>query len=170
MVGFSSRASQLLRSPPTGLFLADLAAAAQQDQQRMLLPSGFASSFLPQRTDFSRRSPSPPVSVASSSDTDDAPASKKARTLDEEEEESGEESNVEEDNVRQSQDPNDSIVKDEGDAASEAGSSNESIGSDRTITENNAGVLSCEVTIHTGEKPSDVSPSPAAIIVVTPSN
>lgn len=150
----------------------------------------YPKSFLAERmandgrqSGFSRRSPSPAhsASVESSSDAEDGPASKKARAghgeEDDDDAESAEDSSHADDDadvVRQKvvaeEDRSEGMSKDEGDAASETGSTSESIGSDRTITENNAGVLSCEVTIRTGDKPSDVSASPAAIIVVAPSN
>ena len=138
------------------------------------------------------QSPVHSPSGSSSSEHDDPPVSKKARHLDIEEEDDEEESAVEsspeeeadeEDDRRNSKTIADeelppSSVKDEADAASETSShssSNSNSSAGAPSSDGNAataGVLSCEVTIHTDDKsPTTASPSPSAIdIVVTPSS
>jgi hypothetical protein len=133
-------------------------------------------------------SPVPSPSGSSSSDHGDAPMNKKARLV-EIKEEVEEESAVEQSSPEETEESDylanlketmadedlaEISVKDEIDTASEAGShssggvSNSSVGA--PSSEGNAGVLSCEVTIHTDNKSPTLSPNSAAIIVVTPSS
>lgn len=188
----------LLRPPTTGFYYADLAAVAaqhhhqQQQHRRAAIPELHhnISPILNSRLGMMGggqspiRSPAQSPSGSSSSDHDDAPMNKKARHLEieeDEEEESAIESSPEEieedDDLANSktiadEELQENSSKDEADAASEAGSHSSSGVSNASApsSQGNAGVLSCEVTIHTDNKSPTLSPNPAAIIVVTPSS
>ncbi|XP_045025241.1 histone-lysine N-methyltransferase PRDM16 [Daphnia magna] len=189
----------LLRPPTTGFYYADLAAVAaqhhhqQQQHRRAAIPELHhnISPILNSRLGMMGggqspiRSPAQSPSGSSSSDHDDAPMNKKARHLEieeDEEEESAIESSPEEieedDDLANSktiadEELQENSSKDEADAASEAGSHSSSGVSNASApsSQGNAGVLSCEVTIHTdNNKSPTLSPNPAAIIVVTPSS
>lgn len=193
---------QLLRPPAAGFYYADLAAVAaaqhhhqqQQQHRRAAIPdlrhniSPILNSRLGMMGAQSPvQSPAQSPSGSSSSDHDESPMNKKARhheiEEDDEEEsaiESSPEEAEEEDDLANSketiadEDLAESSVKDEADAASEAGSHSSSGASNSSAgapsSEGNAGVLSCEVTIHTDNKSPTLSPNSAAIIVVTPSS